>query len=31
MYYLTEDDENGNNYYEVDVLSGTAWGAHLDV
>ncbi len=31
MYYLTEDDEHGNNYYEVDVLSGTAWGAHLDV
>ena len=30
MYYLTEDDEHGNNYYEVDVLSGTAWGAHID-
>ena len=31
MYYLTEDDENGNNFYEVDVLSGTAWGAHINV
>jgi hypothetical protein len=30
-YYLTEDDENGNNHYVVNVLSGNACGDHLDV